>query len=97
MNPERLNQVIHERVRLAMISALAARGKLSFSELKELLQVTDGNLSAHAAVLAAAGLIKIKKKFADKKPRTVFRLTEQGRREFERYLAELEKMLKPAR
>lgn len=94
MKPDRLNNLIHERVRLAVMSALAARGKLTFSELKEILEVTDGNLSVHAAVLEQNGLIRVKKDFLAKKPRTTFSITEKGRREFRRYVAELEKILK---
>ncbi len=93
MNPERLSKVIHERARLAIMSALAARGRLTFGELKEILDLTDGNLSVHAAVLEEHGLIKIKKEFAAKKPRTTFAITDKGRKEFERYVAELEKIL----
>lgn len=94
MKPDRLNNLIHERVRLAVMSALAARGKLTFSELKEILEVTDGNLSVHAAVLEQNGLIRVKKDFLAKKPRTTFAITEKGRREFRKYVAELEKILK---
>ena len=72
MKPERLPKLIHERVRLAIMSALAARGKLTFGELKDILDVTDGNLSVHAALLEEHGLIKVKKDFAGKKPRTTF-------------------------
>jgi len=93
MNPERLDKVIHERVRLALMSALAARGSLTFGELKEILTVTDGNLSVHATVLENARLLRIKKEFAGRKPRTTFIITEKGRQAFARYLAELEKML----
>ncbi len=94
MNPGRLNQVIHERVRLAIMSALAARGKITFPELKELLQTTDGNLSVHAAVLEKHGLVAARKDFAGRRPRTTFALTPAGRREFARYLAELERLVK---
>ena len=66
MKPEKLNKIIHERVRLAVMSALAARGKLTFNELKKILDVTDGNLSVHTAVLEEHGLIKIKKDFITK-------------------------------
>ena len=95
MKPERLDKVIHERVRLAVLSALAARGRLSFTELKELLEVTDGNLSVHGNILAEHGLIDINKEFVGKKPRTTFALTRKGRREFARYVEELQRILRP--
>ena len=93
MTPEERAKVIHERARLAMMSALAARKRLSFSELRELLGLTDGNLSVHAAVLEDYGLIRVKKEFVDKKPRTTFAITDKGEREFARYVEELERML----
>ena len=95
MRPERLSKVIHERVRLAMVSALAARGKLTFGELKELLDVTDGNLSVHASILEKHGLVKVNKEFAGRKPRTTYSLTREGRREFKRYVEEMERILRP--
>ncbi|MBW2277205.1 MAG: transcriptional regulator [Deltaproteobacteria bacterium] len=95
MRPEKLSKVIHERVRLAIVSSLAARGKLTFGELKELLEVTDGNLSVHASILEKNGLIRAVKEFAGRKPRTTFSLTAEGRREFKRYVAEIEQILRP--
>ena len=95
MKPEKLNKVIHERVRLAILSALAARGSLTFVELKELLDITDGNLSVHGNILERNGLVKVTKKFVSKKPCTTFNLTARGRREFGRYVEELEQILKP--
>ncbi len=93
MNPTDLNKVIHERVRLAIMSALATRGELTFPELKEMLDLSDGNLSVHAARLEEHGLITTVKDFYAKKPRTTFIITEQGRAQFREYLAELERML----
>lgn len=95
MNPERVDKVIHERVRLALMSVLAARGALSFPELKALLQVTDGNLSVHARVLEEHGLIAVKKEFVGRKPSTTFSITEEGKRAFRKYLVELERILRP--
>lgn len=95
MTPEERAKVIHERARLAMMSALVARRRMSFSELRELLGLTDGNLSVHASVLEEHGLIRVKKEFVDKKPRTTFALTDKGEREFQKYVAELTEMLKP--
>ena len=93
MNPGDLNKIIHERVRLAIMSALATRGKLTFPELKEMLDVSDGNLSVHAAKLEEHGLIEVVKDFYGKKPRTTFSITEEGRKQFREYVAELERML----
>jgi DNA-binding transcriptional ArsR family regulator len=94
MNPSELNKIIHEPVRLAIMSALVTREKLTFPELKELLSVTDGNLSVHASILEKNELIAVVKDFEGKKPRTTFSITEEGRTQFRAYLAELEKMLK---
>ncbi|MHC4660782.1 MAG: winged helix-turn-helix domain-containing protein [Planctomycetota bacterium] len=93
MNPEKLNKIIHERVRLAVMSALAARGKLTFPELKELLEVTDGNLSVHSRILEEHGLISVKKDYAGRKPRTTFSITAEGRKQFNKYIEDLENML----
>ena len=85
-----LDRVIHERLRLAIVSALAASPSLSFNELKSLLQTTDGNLSVHARRLEEAGYVACEKGFDGRTPRTTFRLTPPGRRAFERYLVHLE-------
>ena len=95
MKPERLNKVIHERVRLAVMSALVARGSLTFVELKELLELTDGNLSVHGNVLEKHGLIAVRKEFVRRKPRTTFTVTARGRQEFQRYVDELVHIIKP--
>jgi DNA-binding MarR family transcriptional regulator len=94
VKPETFDKVIHERVRLAIMSALAARGKMTFPELKELLEVTDGNLSVHASVLEKHGLVAIEKDFHDRRPRTTLRLTRAGRQRFQHYLAQLEQLIK---
>jgi DNA-binding transcriptional ArsR family regulator len=93
MNPEKLNKIIHERVRLAIMSALAARNKLTFPELKELLDVTDGNLSVHSRILEEGGLISVKKDYIGRKPRTTFSITSEGRKQFKKYIDDLEQML----
>ena len=93
MYPNQLNKIIHERVRLAIMSALITREKLTFPELKEMLQVTDGNLSVHASILEKHGLIRMVKDFNGKKPRTTFSITAEGKQQFQLYLAELEQML----
>ncbi len=94
MNPSQLNKIIHERVRLAIMSALVTREKLTFPELKGLLDVTDGNLSIHAATLEKHSLIRMEKDFQGKKPRTTFYITDEGKKQFQKYLSELEQMLK---
>ena len=93
MNPGDLNKIIHERVRLAIMSALVTRGELTFPELKEMLDVSDGNLSVHAAKLEEHGLIKMVKDFYGKKPRTTFFVTAEGRKQFREYVVEIERML----
>jgi DNA-binding MarR family transcriptional regulator len=95
MDPKSLDKVIHERVRLAIMAALAARECLSFNELKELLDLTDGNLSVNARVLEDHGLIRIEKDFVGRKPRTTYAITRQGRKEFEKYIKNLERMIHP--
>ena len=93
MEPRKLDKIIHERVRLGIMSVLSVRGKLTFNELKVLLKVTDGNLSVHATILEKNGLISIIKDFDGKKPRTTFKITKKGKEQFVRYVAEMEKML----
>ena len=93
MHPNQLNKIIHERVRLAIMSALITREKLTFPELKEMLQVTDGNLSVHASILEKHGLIHAVKDFNGKKPRTTFSITTEGKQQFQQYIEELEQML----
>lgn len=93
MNPNQLNKIIHERVRLAIMSALITREKLTFPELKEMLQVTDGNLSVHASILEKHGLIRMEKDFNGKKPRTTFWITAEGRKQLHQYIKSLEQMI----
>ncbi len=92
-----LDKVIHERVRLAIVSALAVNQALSFNELKSLLTITDGNLSVHARKLEDAGYIDCQKSFAGRVPKTEYRLTAAGRRALERYLAHMEALIRMAR
>ncbi|MEO8633682.1 MAG: transcriptional regulator [Gemmatimonadales bacterium] len=92
-----LDKVIHERVRLAIVSVLAVNPTLSFNELKALLTITDGNLSVHARKLEDAGYVDCQKSFAGRVPRTEFRLTAAGRRALERYLAHMEGLIRMAR
>jgi DNA-binding transcriptional ArsR family regulator len=93
----RLDRVIHEGMRLAIVSALAANEKLSFNDLKRLLSATDGNLSVHARRLEEAGYVACEKSFAGRVPRTEYRLTAEGRRAFAKYVSHLEALLAAAR
>jgi DNA-binding MarR family transcriptional regulator len=89
-----LDKVIHERMRLGIISALAANDKLSFNELKGLLQTSDGNVSVHARKLEDAGYITCKKSFAGRTPLTEYKITKDGRKALERYLDHMEALIK---
>ena len=93
----KLDRLIHERVRLGILSALAANDTLTFAELKGLLKTSDGNLSVHARKLEAAQYVAVVKSFQDRVPRTEYRLTAQGRRALERYLDHLEALIRAAR
>ena len=90
----RLNAVIHERARLGIMSALAARTAMTFSELKALLDLTDGNLSVHLRILEQAGYVSIEKKFVDRKPQTSVKVSKKGRLAFEHYVEVLEEIVK---
>lgn len=92
--PMALDKLIHERVRLALVSALAVHDSLTFSELKALLETTDGNVSVHARKLEDAGYIACKKGFDGRIPRTEYRLTAAGRRALERYLGHMEALIR---
>lgn len=92
-----LDAVIHERVRLAIISALAVNEELSFSDLKKLLDITDGNLSVHARKLEVAGYVKCSKSFVGRQPRTTFSLSAAGKRALEAYLEQMESVIRSAR
>jgi len=88
-----LDRVIHERMRLAIVSALAVNPSLSFSELKQLLETTDGNLSVHARKLEDAGYLRCSKSFEGRTPRSDYELTGSGRQALERYLAHMEALV----
>jgi DNA-binding transcriptional ArsR family regulator len=92
-----LDRVIHERIRLAIISALAVNESLTFNELKRLLETTDGNLSVHARKLEDAGYLKCTKSFEGRTPRTEFAITAAGQRALERYLAHMEGVIRAVR
>ena len=95
--PAELDRLIHERVRLAIVSALAVRDSLTFNELKALLKTTDGNLSVHARKLEDAGYVTCDKSFAGRVPKTEYRLTALGRRALERYLDHMEALIRATR
>ena len=92
-----LDRLIHERMRLAIVSALAATESLTFLELRGLLDASDGNLSVHARRLEEAGYVACTKTFEGRVPKTVYRLTAEGRRAFDRYLSHLEAVIDHAR
>jgi len=92
-----LDRLIHERLRLGIVSALAVNDALTFVELKGLLKTTDGNLSVHARKLEEAGYIACTKSFEGRLPRTRYRLTGTGRRVLERYLDHMEAIIRATR
>jgi DNA-binding MarR family transcriptional regulator len=92
-----LDRLIHERVRLGILSALAVNDTLSFNDLKRLMKATDGNLSVHARKLEDAQYIQCTKSFEGRLPRTVYRLTPGGRRALERYLDHMESLIRATR
>jgi DNA-binding HxlR family transcriptional regulator len=92
-----LDRLIHERVRLGIVSALAVNDSLTFNELKALLHTTDGNLSVHARKLEDAEYVACAKSFAGRVPKTEYRLTAQGRRALERYLDHMEALIRATR
>ncbi len=96
-SPLELDRLIHERMRLGIISALAVNERLTFSDLKRLLQTTDGNLSVHARKLEDAHYVACEKTFDARVPRTEYRLTAAGRRALEKYLGHMEAIIKAVR
>jgi len=96
-NPVALDPIIHVRVRLGIVSALAVEESLTFNELKERLDTSDGNLSVHARRLEEAGYVEIRKFFEGRIPRTEYRLTETGRQALQRYLDHMEALIERVR
>ena len=88
-----LNRLIHERTRLALVSALAVNDKLSFTELKKLLDTTDGNLSVHARKLEEAGYIACTKTFEGRVPKTEYAITREGKKVLKDYLGHMERII----
>ena len=95
--PPEFDRLVHERMRLGILSALIVNERLSFNELKELLQTTDGNLSVHARKLEEGGYVSCHKHFAGRVPRTDYRITAAGRRALEEYLEEMEELIRATR
>lgn len=93
VKPDDIDTVIHERVRLAIVAALAVSPQLSFADLKSMLELTDGNLSAHSRTLEEAGYIVVEKTFRGRRPYTTMRLKPKGRKAFERYLGMLRRIV----
>ena len=93
----KLDRLVHERLRLGILSALSVNESLTFNELKKLLDTTDGNLSVHARKLEEAQYIVCTKSFDGRVPRTEFSLTAAGRRALEKYLAHMEAIIKAVR
>jgi DNA-binding transcriptional ArsR family regulator len=96
-NDATFDRLVYERVRLGIMSALAVRQELTFNELKSLFDVSDGNLSAHARKLEEAKYLTCTKSFEQRRPRTVYRLTAQGKSALHRYLDHVEAVIKATR
>ena len=94
---QELDPIIHERIRLGIVSALAVNDRLSFNELKAVLQTTDGNLSVHARKLEEAGYVDCDKHFEGRMPKTDYRLSVAGRRALQRYLDRMEEIIRTTR
>jgi DNA-binding HxlR family transcriptional regulator len=92
-----LDRLIHERIRLGIVSALAVNDSMSFNDLKALMGTTDGNLSVHARKLEDAGYVSCHKSFEGRVPKTDYALTAAGRRALERYLEHMEAIIKVTR
>jgi DNA-binding MarR family transcriptional regulator len=95
--PPELDRLIHERLRLGIVSALAVNESLSFTEIRDLMRTTDGNLSVHARKLEDAKYISVSKSFEGRVPHTVYKLTALGRRALERYLDHMESIISATR
>lgn len=91
---QQLDDIIHSRIRLAIISVLITVDEAEFNFLKEKVNTTDGNLSVHIRKLEEAGYVTMKKEFQDRKPRTIYSLSSKGKKAFELYVERLGKMIK---
>lgn len=90
-----LNKAFDHRVRLGVMAVLLANESVSFNDLKEVLDLTDGNLASHVAALEKAGYVLVSKQFIGKKPNTTYNATAEGKAAFQEHLAALEKLLRP--
>jgi DNA-binding HxlR family transcriptional regulator len=95
--PVRFDRIVHERLRLGILSALAVNENLTFNELKKLMETTDGNLSVHARKLEEAGYVSCAKSFDGRMPRTEYKLTAAGRKALEKYLDHMESLIRAMR
>ena len=95
--PADFDRLIHERMRLGIVSALAVNDTLSFNDLKRIMQITDGNLSVHARKLEEAGYVRCSKSFEGRVPKTEYRLTSAGRQALGRYLDHMEALIRATR
>jgi DNA-binding MarR family transcriptional regulator len=93
----KMDRLVHERLRLGMLSALSVNERLTFVELKKLLDTTDGNLSVHSRKLEEAGYVEVTKRFEGRIPRTDYRLTDAGRQALTRYLDHMESLIQAMR
>ena len=96
-NTPKLDRLIHDRLRLGILSALSVNPSLTFSDLKKLLDASDGNLSVHARKLEEAGYIQCTKSFQGRMPKTQYRLTASGRKSLDRYLDHMEALIQAMR
>ena len=96
-DPSKFDRLVHERLRLGILSALTVNESPTFNELKKLLDTSDGNLSVHARKLEEAGYVACSKTFEDRMPRTDYRLTSSGRRALDRYLDHMEALIQAMR
>ena len=92
-----LDRLLHDRMRLGIVSALAASGDLSFTDLKSALNASDGNLGVHARKLEEAGYVSCEKSFLGRRPRSTYKLTAAGRRALEKYLDHMDAIIRAAR
>lgn len=92
-----MHKAFESRIRLGIMSALAVNDTLDFSSLKDLLEVTDGNLASHLKALEKEDFVAVKKSFVDRKPNTRYSMTNKGRKAFEEHLAALEKLIRSQR
>ena len=97
VKPPKLDRLVHERLRLGILSALAVNESLTFNDLKKLLETSDGNLSVHARKLEEAEYVTCSKSFENRMPRTEYRLTAQGRRALDRYINHMEAIIQATR